>query len=483
MNRRIIFGLVAALAIGACSDQQEPNTENSAPDAGLSSVSGTKPINVVTKTPATAAQLAQLAQYGNIAAEIRNIKAVIMTGKESDLAAIRQLPFVAGANFDAERNIPPFQQVQLTDFAAGINTWDLDAVNVTNLQPGPDRVIGFDGTGVWVAILDTGLLPTWRSYFPEERIAEEFGVAFGGGGQDRGNVHPVPGKWEGDVHSHGTHVTSTVIGYSIRGTPVNGVAPKATIIPVKVLGQNGSGWSSIIAAGIVYVADLKQSGALGNSPVVINMSLGGPNLDAVEKAALDYAIARGVIIVASAGNSGPDGKMGFPGAYQPVIGVAASGWIGEWRDCVPPITAALFSAFWNACDVPDPTKTADYYITDFSSRQGAGQDLDVAAPGSWVVGPFQVNQGQLSFFFLGGTSMASPHVAGIVALMAQKNPSLTPAQAETTLENTAIPLAAGCRNILDPNVGPTEVCWGADATGHGLTTADRALGLSVSKRK
>jgi subtilisin family serine protease len=407
---------------------------------------------------------------------------VIMTGTDADLAAIRKLRFVAGANFDAERNIPPFQQVPANiDFTVtGLNTWDLDAINVTNRVAGPnnDRVVGFDGTGVYVAILDTGLLPTWRSYFPADRIATQFGVAFGGGGNDRGNVHPVPNKWEGDVHSHGTHVTSTVLGYSLRGTPINGVAPKATIIPVKVLNQNGSGWSSIIAAGITYVADLKESGQLGTSPVVINMSLGGPELDLVEKNAIDYAIARGVIVVASAGNNGEAG-MGFPGAYQPVIGVAASGWVGEWRNC----TAAMpivFSAFWNACNVPDPTLAADFYITDFSSRQKAGQDLDVAAPGSWVVGPFQVNQGQLSYFFLGGTSMASPHVAGIAALMAQKRAAgggtLTAAQAEAILTGTAIRLAAGCRDVLNPNTGQDdEICWGADATGSGLATADAAL--------
>ncbi|MEO7137992.1 MAG: S8 family serine peptidase [Gemmatimonadales bacterium] len=477
MTRRFILSIAAVLAIGACSDQQEPNTENSNPESALA-VSGTKPINVVTKTPATAAQLAQLATYGKVLSEIRKIKAVIMSGKESSLASIRALPFVAAANFDAERNIPPSQQVAVTDFTvAGRNTWDLDAVNVTDSVPGAnnDRVVSFDGTGVWVAILDTGLLPTWRSYFPDERIAEEYGVAFGGGGQDRGNVHPVPGKWERDVHSHGTHVTSTVIGYSLGSTPINGVAPKATIIPVKVLGQNGSGWSSIIAAGIVYVADLKTN-QLGGAPTIINMSLGGPNLDAIEQAAIDYAIARGVIIVASAGNSGPLGTMGFPGAYQPVIGVAASGWVGEWRDCVPPLTAAPYSGFWIRCDVPDPTNTADYYITGFSSRQGPGQDLDVAAPGSWVVGPFQVNQGQLSYFFLGGTSMASPHVAGIAALMAQKRNSLTPADAEAILTGTAIPLAPGCRNVLNPNTGAeVNTCWGADATGSGLTTADAAL--------
>jgi subtilisin family serine protease len=481
MIRRLTFCLAAVLAIGACSDQQEPNTESSTPSPEFASGSGTKPINVVTKKPVTAAQLAELAKYGTVEAEIRNLKAIIMTGKESDLAAIRQLRFVAGANFDAERNIPPFQQVQVTDFTVtGRNTWDLDAVNVTNPIAGAnnDRVIAQDGSGVYVAILDTGLLPTWRSYFPAARIATQFGVAFGGGGNDRGNVHPVPHKWEGDVHSHGTHVTSTVIGYQFPGAQFNGVAPMATIIPVKVLNQNGSGWSSIIAAGIVYVADLKQSGALGNSPVVINMSLGGPVLDVVEKDAIDYAIARGVIIVASAGNSGPNGIMGFPGAYAPVIGVAASGWRKEWTCGAP--TAAPIGSWWQgvpaACNLPEPTVAADYYIADFSSRQGANQDLDVAAPGTWVVGPFQLNQGQLSWFFLGGTSMASPHVAGIAALMAQKNNALTPAQAEAILTTSAVPLPPGTATVFDPITGGTETTtWGANATGSGLATANAAL--------
>jgi hypothetical protein len=59
--------------------------------------------------------------------------------------------------------------------------------------------------------------------------------------------------------------------------------------------------------------------------------------------------------------------------------------------------------------------------------------------------------------------------------MAQKHPALAQAQAESILVGSAVPLPAGCRNIIDPNVGPTQVCWGADATGAGLATADAAL--------
>jgi subtilisin family serine protease len=230
-----------------------------------------------------------------------------------------------------------------------------------------------------------------------------------------------------------------------------------------VLGQQGFGWSSVIARGIVYVAALK-AGPLADTPVVINMSLGGPEPElAIEKAAIDYAISKGVIVVAAAGNEGESG-MGYPGAYQPVISSAASGWTGEW-----------IGRGWIRNDVADPTKPEDFYITDFSSRQKAGQDLDVAAPGSWVVGPYQEQSGKTSYFYLPGTSMAAPHVAGIVGLMAQKSPTLTAAQAEGILERTAIPLPAGCRTVTQSDGTSQQVCWGADATGAGLVTADAAL--------
>jgi subtilisin family serine protease len=400
--------------------------------------------------------------HGKVRDLIPAIDAVTMQVRESKLATIRALPFVEAANPDAVRNGGPVDTVSVTDFANGINTWDLDAVNVTDFGT-TVRQVAYDGTGVYVAVLDTGLVDTWRTFFPEQRIATEYGIAFGGGGGENGFVSSQPNKWEHDQNSHGTHVTSTILGFNLRGTLINGVAPMATIIPVKVLNQNGSGWSSVVARGITYVADLKAN-ELAAYPVVINMSLGGSELDALEKAAIDYAISVGVIIVASAGNEGTAG-MGYPGAYAPVISVAASGWVGEW-------TAPTW---WRTLNVPDPTNPVDYYITDFSSRELEGQDLDVAAPGSWVVGPYKTNSGNTpTYYYLGGTSMASPHVAGIVALMAQKNPALTASQAEGYLVGSAIYLAPGCRPITGPS-GPETVCWGADATGAGLATADKAL--------
>jgi subtilisin family serine protease len=355
-----------------------------------------------------------------------------------------------------------------------LSTWNLDAVNVTDFGF-DNRTAAYDGTGVYVAVLDTGLLDSWRQYFPEERIAVAYARSFGGGGGEVGTVSSQPNKWEHDQNSHGTHVTSTSLGYSLGGTPINGVAPMATVIPVKVLTQGGSGWSSVIARGIVYVADLKKDGGpLEGYPVVINMSLGGSGLDAVEKAAIDYAVANGVIIVASAGNEGTDG-MGYPGAYQPVISVAASGWIGEW------MPAGNRSWWWDG-NVAEPTRAADFYIADFSSRQKTGQDLDVAAPGTRVVGPYQLNSGKTSYYFLGGTSMASPHVAGIVALMAQQNPALEQHDAEALLEASAIPLPAGCRTVYNSGGVGTQVCWEDDATGSGLATADAALAATMAAK-
>jgi len=418
-------------------------------------------INVLLKTDVTKAILADLGTHGTVRDVLAEIKAVTMQAKASELATIQALPYVASANPDAERKGAPVDAVAATDFSNGLSTWDMDAINVTDYGFN-NRKVAQDGTGVYVAVLDTGLLDSWRQYFPEERIAEEYAISFGGGGGEQGSVSSQPNKWEHDQNSHGTHVTSTILGYNMRGTAINGVAPLATVIPVKVLNQNGSGWSSVVAAGIKYVANLKAK-ELADHPVVINMSLGGPSLDALEKAAIDYAIEQGVIIVASAGNEGTAG-MGYPGAYEPVISVAASGWIGEWA-----------AAGWWTGNVPDSTSAADYYITDFSSRQLSGQDLDVAAPGSWCVGPYQVNSGQTSYYYLGGTSMASPHVAGIVALMAQKDPSLTAAQAETYLEDSAVPLPAGTRTITGSNGVSTDISWGDDAAGAGLATADAAL--------
>lgn len=435
-------------------------------------------INVLLNTAPTSGVLSDLGRYGRVRDVILQINAVTVQARVRDLETIRSLPYVAAANLDAPRGVGPLDTVAATDFTAGISTWNMDAVNITDVGAG--RTATLTGAGVNVAVLDTGLLDNWKQYFPQERILAQYGIAFGGGGGEAGTVSQQPEKWQHDQDSHGTHVTSTILGYSLRGTPVNGAAPMVNIIPVKVLGQQGWGWSSVIARGIIYAAGLKE-GALAGSPMVINMSLGGPQLDAVEKAAIDYAIGKGVIIVAAAGNEDQQG-MGYPGAYAPVISVAAGGWTGEWK----PGADNNVSNWWRADDVPDPSDVAHYYITDFSSRQLAGQQLDLTAPGSWIVGPYQVD-GRASYFYLGGTSMASPHVAGIAALLAERDPDLTPAQAETVLKAAAalLPMNSGCRMVSQPSGPAQNICWGPgndpaaslDADGAGFLTLTNALSI------
>jgi subtilisin family serine protease len=168
--------------------------------------------------------------------------------------------------------------------------------------------------------------------------------------------------------------------------------------------------------------------------------------------------------------------MGYPGAYGPVISVGSAGWTGEWSS----------ATWWREGDVTEnPVEDGAVYVSDFSSRAVGDQDLDVLAPGSWIVGPYLANgashppfgshsqNGQ--YYYLGGTSMASPHVAGLVALMLQKNAGLKAAQVESILESTALPILAGSAIVNNGNGQMQTFTWGADATGSGLVQADAAL--------
>ena len=208
-------------------------------------------INVLLKGPITQQALTDLGRYGTVRETVPSIKLVTLKSTASQLPAIRSRSYVAAANPDAVRKGSPLDTVSATSFANGLSTWDMDAVNVTAHPGFSGRAVNYDGTGVYVAVLDTGLLDSWRQYFPQERIAAQYGKAFSGGGGEAGNVSEPTNMWEHDQNSHGTHVTSTILGYSLNGTPVNGVAPKALVIPVKVLNQSGSGWSSVVGKSVV----------------------------------------------------------------------------------------------------------------------------------------------------------------------------------------------------------------------------------------
>jgi subtilisin family serine protease len=442
-------------------------------------------INVRLNQPPSNNILQDLGAHGQVLDVIPQINGVTLRARSSELSTIQALPYVAGANPDAT-----------FDLASGTNYWNLDAVNVTDFGTG--RVVGYDGTGVYIAVIDSGLPFNWPAYFPEERIAVEFARGFEGGGGERGTVSSQPETWERDTLGHGCAVTSVILGfrYNLSDPPLpatfDGVAPEATIIPVKVFREQGGAWSSVLARAIIFVTDLKVSGALGAAPLVINMSFGciGCEDDILQRAAIDYAIANGVVPVAIAGNEA-DAGMRFPGLYAPVISVGATGTVGEF----PPEDPTLIEWILNDVAENDPSQ---HLVAPFSSWELPGQDLDVVAPGAPIPVPF--SQGGLTdYTFFGGTSLACPHVAGIAALMLQKNPGLTAAQIEEILESTALPLSPGCRNVrVASPPGPYGAppghwyswrwrdlvnvflfngvfCWNESAAGHGLAQADAAL--------
>ncbi len=457
MKHRIL-ALVLVLSLmlaGALSAQAAPGEPPAGKMVG---------INVVLNVPATAEILAGLGAYGRVVDAIPAINAVELQAKFGNLEAIRALPYVAAANPDAERKGSPVDTVALTDMMDGLSTWDLDAINVTDFGFA-NRKVAYDGSGVYVAVLDTGLLDSWRQYFPQERIAVEYAKCFGGGGGEMGFVSEQPNKWEHDQNSHGTHVTSTILGYSLSGTPVNGVAPLAKVIPVKVLNQNGSGWSSVVAAGITYVADLK-AGPLAGSPVVVNMSLGGPELDAMEKAAIDYAISKGVIVVASAGNEGMAG-MGYraptrrSSRWPPRAGSAS----GRRPGTAPGGTR-------RTSPIPSTPLTTTSPTFPVARWPGRTWTWPRRGRGWWghtrcrAARPRTTSWGHLYVQPARGRHCGAdgPEEPGADRRAGRGHPG-----------GAAIPLPAGCRTVAQPSGPAEEICWGADATGAGLATADAAL--------
>jgi subtilisin family serine protease len=184
-----------------------------------------------------------------------------------------------------------------------------------------------------------------------------------------------------------------------------------------------------------------------------------------------------------------------------VISVGACGWEYEWYwpNAVPP--PGRYRLWWlqdstyGYNDVVEGLDVVnDVYITDFSGREKTGQQLDVVAPGSWVRGPmpdgyshlpwwsqglgwYHSVPGLTNFYYVGGTSMATPHVSGIAAMLLQCDPTLTQGEVESILKSTALPIAPGSMTVWDlsPVQGWYTYSWGTDATGSGLVQADAAV--------
>jgi len=359
-----------------------------------------------------------------------------------------------------------------------------------------DADVDNDGEGVYVAVLDTGLLQMWPDFFSQANIAWELGIGFthdiwwddgfqfGPLRDDRGFItKPLEGS------GHGTHVTSTIVGYNYADLFwVRGVAPKATIIPVLVLDAwlvpypEGTaffhgGTDEMVAAGIYYVADLAKT---LDGPVIISMSLGGADPSPMIEQAINYAIRKKVIVVVAAGNAGYDG-MDYPGAYPQVISCAMAGWTEGWID---------YPARWWLYDVAEKLNSPDYwgnnwhlYLDYGSSRpnKDLGQKswyLDVTAPGCAIVGPHKPYLSPvIGYYYAWGTSMATPHVSGMAALVLQSHPKMRQDTMESILKTAAagLPLPSDGSLAFDVPGYLYYFEWFGKDWGGGFLQADAAL--------
>ena len=279
-----------------------------------------------------------------------------------------------------------------------------------------------DGSGVRVCVCDTGIDTDHLMY--ADRIDTAAGYDFY---NDDSNPE--------DDNGHGSHVSGIAVGgtglsWDPCGTgsmPFQGVAPGATLIGAKILNQYGGGYDSDIIAGIDYCADQSPSGGRAD---VINLSIGigqysGPCTHSWAVAA-NNAVANGVVVVAASGNENYSNAMSSPACGEDVIAVGMT-WKNDYPTCEDPTT----NWNWGVCvDIAPQTDE----IGCFSNESDY---LDVAAPGANIWSASNAAGGG-SIIGKSGTSMSSPQVAGLAALILDADPSLTPAQVRQVIRDGAI---------------------------------------------
>lgn len=258
------------------------------------------------------------------------------------VAAAQDAPGVVAVGLDhrVQASADPLQDKQ----------WGLTQVDA------PDAWQWTKGAGAVVAVIDSGV----DGSHPDLATAMVRGINTR---NDRGDYSEPTVDQDG----HGTHVAGIIAARADNGTGVAGVAPQASIMPVKVLDADGGGWMADVVEGIVWAAD--------HGADVINMSLGGPDAD-FSAPAVAYARAKGVVVVAAAGNDSSSSPS-YPAALPGVLSVTAL----------------------------DRDGAVDTY-----SNYGA--TVDLAAPGSGILST--VPDG---YAYMTGTSMAAPQVAGVAALV------------------------------------------------------------------
>ncbi|MEM0153977.1 MAG: S8 family peptidase [Ignisphaera sp.] len=345
--------------------------------------------------------------YGAIYSEIPEIGTIALEIPQRALKYIERLSGIRYVELDAEL------------FALGEVQWNIEMINATDVwskySSYGDAAYGYDTT-VEVAVIDTGIDYSHRDLqgavtwcVVSLRNTKTF--------YEGSNL-----KNCGDNNGHGTHVAG-IIAARVNGFGVAGVAPKARLYAVKVLSASGIGYISDVAKGIVEAAKgPDNTPGTDDDADVISMSLGGPDSQTLYSA-IQYAYSYNIILVAAAGNEGAS-QPTCPACYSEVIAVGAI--------------------------------DHNYDVATWSNR-----NVDLVAPGVDILSTWPKNK----YAYASGTSMACPHVSGVVVLiqtlrLANGRPKLTPAQIYTTLTTTAVDLGEN---------GPDQLY------GYGLVDAYRAV--------